>query len=87
MLWELYVGSELDVGGVASMRRRARDKRPGLDRLLKDATVRKVNMVAARSVDRLGRSLQNLANPTADTCISDQILRPTLTRLARSCSL
>lgn len=34
--------------------------RPGFDRLLKDATARKVNMVAAWSVDRLGRSLQDL---------------------------
>src|SRR3954464_11462999 len=36
---------------------KGRDKRPGFDRLLKDATARKVNMVAAWSVDRLGRSL------------------------------
>jgi hypothetical protein len=27
---------------------------------LKDATARKINMIAARSVDRLGRSLQDL---------------------------
>jgi DNA invertase Pin-like site-specific DNA recombinase len=39
---------------------KGRDKRPGFDRLLKDATARKVNMVAAWSVDRLGRSLQDL---------------------------
>ncbi|MET4607652.1 DNA invertase Pin-like site-specific DNA recombinase [Bradyrhizobium sp. JR4.1] len=39
---------------------KGRDKRPGFDRLLKDATVRKVNMIAAWSVDRLGRSLQDL---------------------------
>jgi len=37
-----------------------RDKRPGFDRLLNDATARKVNMIAAWSVDRLGRSLQDL---------------------------
>ena len=37
-----------------------RDKRPGFDRLLKDATSRKINMIAAWSVDRLGRSLQDL---------------------------
>jgi DNA invertase Pin-like site-specific DNA recombinase len=36
------------------------EKRPGLDRLLKDATARKINMIAAWSVDRLGRSLQHL---------------------------
>ena len=34
-----------------------REKRPGLDRLLKDATARRINMIAAWSVDRLGRSL------------------------------
>ena len=39
---------------------KGRDKRPGFDRLLKDATARKVNMIAAWSVDRLGRSLQDL---------------------------
>ena len=37
-----------------------RNKRPGFDRLLKDATARKVTMIAAWSVDRLGRSLQDL---------------------------
>jgi DNA invertase Pin-like site-specific DNA recombinase len=30
------------------------------DRLLRDATARKINMIAAWSVDRLGRSLQDL---------------------------
>ena len=39
---------------------KGRDKRPGFDRLLKDATSRRVNMIAAWSVDRLGRSLQDL---------------------------
>lgn len=39
---------------------KGRDKRPGFDRLLKDATARKINMIAAWSVDRLGRSLQDL---------------------------
>ena len=39
---------------------KGRDRRPALDRLLKDATSRKVNMIAAWSVDRLGRSLQDL---------------------------
>jgi DNA invertase Pin-like site-specific DNA recombinase len=37
-----------------------RDKRPGFDRLLNDATARRVDMIAAWSVDRLGRSLQDL---------------------------
>jgi DNA invertase Pin-like site-specific DNA recombinase len=39
---------------------KGREKRPGFDRLLKDATARKIDMIAAWSVDRLGRSLQNL---------------------------
>ena len=39
---------------------KSRDERPGLDRMMKDATARKINMIAAWSVDRLGRSLQDL---------------------------
>jgi DNA invertase Pin-like site-specific DNA recombinase len=39
---------------------KGRGKRPGFDRLLEDATTRKINMIAAWSVDRLGRSLQDL---------------------------
>jgi DNA invertase Pin-like site-specific DNA recombinase len=39
---------------------KGRDKRPQFDALLKDATRRKFDMVAAWSVDRLGRSLQDL---------------------------
>lgn len=39
---------------------KGRDKRPGFDRLLRDATNRKVDMIAAWSIDRLGRSLQDL---------------------------
>jgi DNA invertase Pin-like site-specific DNA recombinase len=37
-----------------------RDKRPAFDRLLKDATRRKFDVLAAWNVDRLGRSLQHL---------------------------
>lgn len=39
---------------------KGRDKRPGFDALLKAVTRREVDMVAAWSVDRLGRSLQHL---------------------------
>jgi DNA invertase Pin-like site-specific DNA recombinase len=39
---------------------KGRDRRPGFDRLLKAATRRKIDVVAAWSVDRLGRSLQDL---------------------------
>jgi DNA invertase Pin-like site-specific DNA recombinase len=44
--------------GVAGAK--GRDKRPALDALLKAATRREVDLVAAWSVDRLGRSLQHL---------------------------
>ena len=37
-----------------------REKRPGLDKLLTDANRREFDIVAAWSVDRLGRSLQHL---------------------------
>ena len=39
---------------------KGREKRPGFDRLLKAATTHKIDVVAAWSVDRLGRSLQDL---------------------------
>jgi DNA invertase Pin-like site-specific DNA recombinase len=39
---------------------KGRDKRPQFDRLLKAVTRRKIDIVAAWSVDRLGRSLQHL---------------------------
>ncbi|CAK0771274.1 putative DNA-invertase from lambdoid prophage Rac [Gammaproteobacteria bacterium] len=39
---------------------KGRDKRPAFDRLLKDAARRRFDLVAAWSVDRLGRSLQHL---------------------------
>src|SRR3954452_12063950 len=39
---------------------KGRDRRPAFDRLCKDAARRKFDVVMARSVDRLGRSLQEL---------------------------
>ena len=39
---------------------KSRSDRPALDQLLKDATRRKFDMVMCWSIDRLGRSLQNL---------------------------
>jgi DNA invertase Pin-like site-specific DNA recombinase len=39
---------------------KGRDRRPQFDRLLRDAAQRKFDMVMAWSVDRLGRSLQDL---------------------------
>ena len=45
---------------------KGREKRPGLDALLKDAERRKFDMIAAWSVDRLGRSLQDLVGFLAE---------------------
>jgi DNA invertase Pin-like site-specific DNA recombinase len=39
---------------------KGRDQRPGFDALCRDATQRRFDLVAAWSVDRLGRSLQDL---------------------------
>src|SRR6516162_5990838 len=41
---------------------KSRDARPEFDRLLRDAAQRKFDMVMAWSVDRLGRSLQDLVS-------------------------
>jgi len=41
---------------------KGRDKRPAFDSLLKDATRRKFDVVAAWSVDRLGRSMKDLVD-------------------------
>jgi DNA invertase Pin-like site-specific DNA recombinase len=45
---------------------KGREKRPGFDRLLRAATTRKIDVVAAWSVDRLGRSLQDLVSFLAE---------------------
>jgi len=45
---------------------KGRDKRPGFDRLLKAVTRRRIDVVAAWSVDRLGRSLQDLVGFLAE---------------------
>src|SRR5437763_10672591 len=41
---------------------KGRDKRPGFDALCRDATKRQFDVVMAWSVDRLGRSLQDLVS-------------------------
>jgi DNA invertase Pin-like site-specific DNA recombinase len=46
--------------GISSTK--GRDKRPEFDRLIRDAAQRKFDMVMAWSVDRLGRSLQDLVS-------------------------
>lgn len=48
--------------GVSGMR----DRRPALDRLRQDAMHGKLDVVAAWSIDRLGRSLPNVVNLLAD---------------------
>jgi DNA invertase Pin-like site-specific DNA recombinase len=45
---------------------KGRDKRSAFDRMLKNAARRKFDLVAAWSVDRLGRSLADLATFMAD---------------------
>lgn len=45
---------------------KGRDKRPGFDRMLKDATRRRFDLVAAWSVDRMGRSLQDLISTLSE---------------------
>ena len=39
---------------------KGRDKRPELDRMMKDGIKRKLDVVMVSSIDRLGRSLQHL---------------------------
>jgi DNA invertase Pin-like site-specific DNA recombinase len=45
---------------------KGRDQRPGFDQMLKDATRRHFDLLTAWSVDRLGRSLQDLVATLAD---------------------
>jgi DNA invertase Pin-like site-specific DNA recombinase len=51
----VHVYRDHGVGGA-----KGRDKRPQFDKLCRDATKRQFDMVMAWSVDRLGRSLQDL---------------------------
>ena len=45
---------------------KGRDQRPGLDAMLKDAGRRKFDIVMARAIDRLGRSLIDLLRTIQD---------------------
>ena len=54
------IAEEFIDDGISGAKRR--DRRPGFDRLLKAATRRQIDVVAAWSVDRLGRSLQDLVS-------------------------
>src|SRR6266403_1554656 len=54
--WEIWnVYEDAGISGA-----KGRDKRPGLDALLKAVNAKEFNMVATWSVDRLGRSLTDL---------------------------
>ena len=60
--WEVVqVFSDNGISGA-----KGRKDRPGLDALLKAVTRREFDMVAAWSVDRLGRSLQDLIEVLSD---------------------
>ena len=52
------VAAEFTDKGISGAK--GRDKRPGLDKMLKAVARREIDLVAAWSVDRLGRSLQDL---------------------------
>ncbi len=56
--WE--IAAEYTDEGISGSK--GRDQRPGFDDMLKAATRREFDMVAAWSVDRLGRSLQDLVS-------------------------
>lgn len=59
----IVVGEYVDAGISGA---KGRDQRPQFDAMLKDAVRRRINMVAAWSVDRLGRSTQELGNFMAE---------------------
>jgi DNA invertase Pin-like site-specific DNA recombinase len=61
---EWRVMSVFEDAGVSGAK--GRDERPGLDALMKAVARREVDMVAAWSVDRLGRSLQGLIEVLSD---------------------
>lgn len=45
---------------------KGRDQRPGLDKLLRDAAARRIDLIAAWAIDRVGRSLSHLATMIDD---------------------
>jgi DNA invertase Pin-like site-specific DNA recombinase len=59
--WEIVATFSDHISGA-----KGRDKRPGLEAMMKGATAREFDLVAAWSVDRLGRSLQHLVQLFAD---------------------
>jgi DNA invertase Pin-like site-specific DNA recombinase len=65
--WQI-VGEYVDHGISGA---KGRDKRPGFQRLCKDATAGKFDLIAAWSVDRLGRSVLHLAQFVEDMRASE----------------
>ena len=59
-----HIVSEFEDNGVSGAK--GRTKRPGFDKFIKAATTRKIDVVAAWSIDRLGRSLRDLVNFLAE---------------------
>src|SRR6516165_6627779 len=59
-----HIVDEFADNGVSGAK--GRDKRSGFDRLMKAPTRRKIDVVAAWSVDRLGRSLQDLVGSLSE---------------------
>lgn len=62
--WSIAPEHEYTDRGISGAK--GRDQRPGLDSMLRDATRGEFDMVAAWSVDRLGRSLQHLVTGLGD---------------------
>jgi len=70
--WEVV--EEYHDAGISGAR--GRDKRPGLDKMLKDASKRRFDVTMAWAIDRLGRSLIDLLGTiqTLDACGVDLYL-------------
>ena len=70
--WEIVeIYSDAGISGA-----KGRDQRPGLDRMLKEASKRRFDVVMAWAIDRLGRSLIDLLNTiqTLQACDVDLYL-------------
>src|SRR5262245_50769828 len=56
---------------------KGRDQRPGLDRMLRDASRRRFDVVMTWAIDRLGRSFQNLEAARVDLFLEQQAIDTT----------